>query len=274
MTIFDYPDAKTELYCVFGNPVSHSKSPIIHNALFKQNKINAIYLAFNINDIKVGVQAVRELNIKGVSVTIPFKEKIIAFLDDIDSRAKEIGAVNTIVNQNGKLKGYNTDWAGSVKPLKKYNVKNKKVGLIGAGGSAHAVAYGIKKSFGKLTIINRTRKNGEKLASLFNADFILMDRVNNENFDILINTTPLGMSPDIKSTPFLKQYLNKDTIVMDIVYNPVETQLIKDARNIGCKTIDGISMFINQGALQFQLWTDIEPSIEFMRSVLEKEMVR
>ncbi|MCP3953957.1 MAG: shikimate dehydrogenase, partial [Desulfobacterales bacterium] len=110
------PNAKTDLYCIFGNPVSHSKSPIMHNTLFNTYKINASYLAFEINDIEKGINAVRELDIKGVSITIPFKEKVIEFLDDIDSEAKEIGAVNTIVNKSGKLFGYNTDWSGAIEP--------------------------------------------------------------------------------------------------------------------------------------------------------------
>ncbi|MCK5099168.1 MAG: shikimate dehydrogenase, partial [Desulfobacteraceae bacterium] len=105
-------NTKTALYCIFGNPVAHSKSPIMHNALFSENRINAVYLAFNIDNIKTGIDAVREFNIKGVSVTIPFKEKVIEHLDEIDKQANDIGAVNTIVNKNGKLIGYNTDWSG------------------------------------------------------------------------------------------------------------------------------------------------------------------
>ena len=138
-------NTKTALYCIFGNPVTHSKSPVMHNVLFNNNKINAVYLAFNIENIKVGIEAVREFNIKGVSITIPFKEKVMKYLDEIDNQANDIGAVNTIVNKNGKLIGYNTDWSCGIVPLKKYHIKDKKVGIIGAGGAAHAIGYGIKK---------------------------------------------------------------------------------------------------------------------------------
>ncbi len=265
------PDAKTDLYCIFGNPVSHSKSPIMHNTLFNAYKINASYLAFNINDIETGINAVRELDIKGVSITIPFKEKVIEFLDDVDSEAKKIGAVNTIVNKNGKLFGYNTDWSGAIEPLKEFGIKGKRVGIIGAGGSARAIAYGIKKNKGALTIINRSQKNGKELAELFSSDFLQLDSIN-KKFDIIINTTPLGMVPKIEDTPFKKEYLKKDMIVMDIVYNPLETQLIKDAKNAGCITIDGLSMFINQGANQFKLWTGIDPSLEKIKNTLIKEL--
>ncbi|MCK5542424.1 MAG: shikimate dehydrogenase [Desulfobacterales bacterium] len=266
-------DSKTDLYCIFGNPVTHSKSPIMHNALFNDNKINAVYLAFNINDIKTGINAIRELDIKGVSITIPFKEKVIEFLDDIDPEAKEIGAVNTIVNRNGKLTGFNTDWSGGVKPVKELGIIGKTVGIIGAGGAARALAYGIKKNGGKLTIINRSQKNGEHLSSLFNCNFINFNKIETNSFDIIINTTPLGMTPDIKNTPFKKEYLKKNMIVMDIVYNPLETQLIKDAKNAGCKTIDGLSMFINQGVKQFELWTGIKSTKKFMSESLKKTLI-
>ncbi|MCK5099713.1 MAG: shikimate dehydrogenase [Desulfobacteraceae bacterium] len=265
-------DTRTDLYCIFGNPVMHSKSPVMHNALFNENKINAVYLAFDIDNIQAGIDSVRQLNIKGISVTIPFKEKVIEYLDNIDPQAKEIGAVNTIVNYNGKLTGYNTDWIGGIEPLEKHGIKDKKVGLIGAGGAAHAIAYGIKKKKGNLTIINRNQKKGDKLASLFDSNFLKFDDLEKQTFDIIINTTPLGMTPDIKNTPIAKELLNKNMIVMDIIYNPIETKLIKDAKKIGCKTIDGLSMFVNQGARQFQLWTGIKPSIEFMRKIVIKEL--
>lgn len=265
-------DTATDLYCIFGNPVTHSKSPIMHNTLFVDNKINAVYLAFEINDIKTGINAVKGLGIKGASITIPFKKKVIEFLDDIDTQAKEIGAVNTIINKNGKIIGYNTDWSGGTDPLKEHGIENKKVGIIGAGGAAHALAYGIIKNKGNLTIINRSDKNGKKLASLFTCNFLKIDKMKNENFDIIINTTPLGMGPDIKKTPVKKEYLNKNMIIMDIVYNPVETQLIKDAKKAGCRIIDGLSMFVNQGAQQFELWTGIKPSIELMRKTVIKEL--
>ena len=269
-----YPGAntKTALYCIFGNPVTHSKSPVMHNALFNENKINAVYLAFNIDNIKTGIDAVREFNIKGVSITIPFKEKVIKHLDEIDKQANDIGAVNTIVNKNGKLIGYNTDWSGGIEPLKQYSIKDKKVGIIGAGGAAHAIGYGIKKNKGDLTIINRSKKSGEQLALMFNSSFLSIDEINRENFDIIINTTPLGMIPDIEDTPVKKEYLNKNMIIMDIVYNPIETKLIKDAKIKGCKTIDGLSMFVNQGAKQFELWTGIKPSIELMRKTVIKSL--
>jgi shikimate dehydrogenase len=265
-------NTNTDLYCIFGNPVSHSKSPLMHNTLFNANKINAVYLAFNINNIQSGIDAIRELNIKGASITIPFKEKVIEFLDDIEIEAKEIGAVNTIINKNGKLIGSNTDWCGGIEPLKTCGIKSKRVGVIGAGGAACAIAYGIKKNGGNLTIINRSEKNGERLSSKFNCNFLNLSKIGEKDFDIIINTTPLGMTPNISNTPFEKKYLKKNMIVMDVVYNPLETQLIKDAKNKGCVTIDGLSMFINQGVKQFERWTSIEANIAFITGFLKDNL--
>jgi len=264
-------NTNTQLYCIMGNPVGQSKSPAMHNALFKNNQINAVYLAFEIENISTGVKAIRDLNIKGASITIPFKKEVFQYLDDVDHHAKKIGAVNTIVNEKGKLKGYNTDWSGAIEPLKKYNINNKKVGIIGAGGSAHAIAYGIKEQHGNLTIINRDEKKGQNLASQFDAKFLSLDKIEKGVFDILINTTPLGMHPDINFSPIRKELLTKEMVIMDIVYNPIETKLIKDAKSVGCKTIDGLAMFVYQGAQQFKLWTGIEPSIEYIKKIVIKE---
>ena len=148
-------NSDSDLYCIFGNPVRHSKSPAIHNEWFKHYNINAAYLAFEVNDISNAITAMKTLNIQGASVTLPFKESVMDCLDHIDENALQIGAVNTIINKNGILSGFNTDFKAAIKPLKSFGIKNKKVCIIGAGGAAKAVAYGIKKNRGNLTIINR-----------------------------------------------------------------------------------------------------------------------
>lgn len=264
-------DSKTSLYCVFGNPVGHSKSPLIHNALFQRHNINAVYLAFKIDEIKKGIAALRTLNIQGASITIPFKESIMEHLDSIDDDALKIGAVNTVINKDGKLTGINTDYKAAISPLKLFGIKDKKVCIIGAGGAAQAVAYGIHREKGNLVIINRDRERGKKLALKFRADFIPMDEVNNKGHidaDIIINTTSIGMSPDMERSPFPSDFLNSKMIVMDVVYNPLKTKLLSDAENKGCTTIDGLSMFLHQGAAQFKEWTGISPDIELMRHTI------
>ncbi|NOX32525.1 MAG: shikimate dehydrogenase [Deltaproteobacteria bacterium] len=264
-------DSKTQIYCVFGNPVRHSKSPVIHNALFCKHNINAAYLAFEINKISDGIKAIRTLNIKGVSVTIPFKESIMDYLNLVDEDAMNIGAVNTIINNDGKLTGINTDYKAAAAPLKPFGIKDKKVCIIGAGGAAQAVAFGIHKNKGDLIIINRNEKRGQSLALKYNAGFIPMARIEKTSdirADIIINTTSIGMSPDIENLAFPSALLKPHMVVMDIVYNPLETKLLSEAKKRGCITIDGLSMFIHQGAAQFKAWTGIRPDIGFMRKVL------
>ncbi len=264
-------DAKTDVYCIFGNPVEHSKSPLIHNACFKHYGINAAYLAFKIDSIKAGTDALSNLNIKGASVTIPFKEKIIKLLDEVSEDAKAMGAVNTVLNKDDKLYGYNTDCMAAISPLKPLGIQGKNVAIIGAGGAAQAVAYGIQKEGGSLIIINRTVDKGERLASKFNGKFIGLNELERMNYlsaDIIINTTSIGMHPDIEYSPIPSRFLNSSMIVMDVVYTPMNTRLLKEADQKGCTTIDGLSMFLHQGAAQFKIWTGISPDIEIMRQAI------
>ena len=265
-------NSNTDLYCIFGKPIKHSKSPVIHNAWFEQYKINAAYLAFEIHNIPNAVTAMKTFNIKGASVTIPYKESIMEYLDHIDKNALKIGAVNTIVNYDKKLTGFNTDFMAAIEPLKHFGIKNKKVCIIGAGGAARAVAHGIKKNRGKLVIINRSVEKGKTLALQYDAGFISMDEINKtDNFegDIIINTTPIGMYPDIEASPFPSHLLNRRMIVMDIIYNPLKTMLLTQAQDKGCATVDGLSMFLHQGAAQFELWTGITPELKIAQEAIQ-----
>ncbi len=263
----------TQLYGVFGNPVRHSKSPLIHNFLFQRHHINAVYLAFEPDGISKTTEAIQTLNIMGASITLPFKESIIPHLDWIDVDAEAIGAVNTVVNKEGFLQGFNTDYMAAVEPLKPFGISGKKVCILGAGGAAQAVAYGVHKEKGRLVIINRNKERGENLAGKYNADFFPLDdkkSINKIQPDILINTTPVGMHPNISDLSFPLEYLNHKTIVMDIIYAPLKTRLLHGAQSKGCITVDGLSMFLHQGAQQFELWTGISPDIELMRNALLK----
>lgn len=266
-------DATTKLYCIFGNPVGHSKSPLIHNALFNHYGLNAAYLAFKINHIPEGLESVKTLNIRGASVTIPFKTDILNFLDEISDDAEKMGAVNTVVNEKGRLYGYNTDCMAAIRPLKPYGIKGKSVTVLGAGGAAQAIVYGINKEGGKIKIINRSRGKGEKLAKKFNCDFISLDELTKTdrlNADIVINTTSVGMHPKEGYTPLPSGLLTPSMIVMDVVYTPVKTRLLQEAEQKGCIIIDGLSMFLHQGAAQFRLWTGIDPDIDIMREAIAK----
>jgi len=266
-------NASTDLYCVLGSPVSHSQSPLVHNISFRKNKINAVYLAFEPPDIAAAILAIRTLGIKGASITIPFKETIMAYLDELDPQAKEIGAVNTVVNKDGRLLGYNTDSQAAVNPLIPHNIKGKSICIIGAGGAARAVAHGIAKQGGHLIITNRSHKKGADLVDKVKGRFMPLDQIKSIQADVVINTTSCGMAPlHLEDFPFPAQNLTPGMVVMDIVYTPLNTRLLSVARKKGCTTIDGLSMFVAQAAAQFELWTGIKPDTQAMRdAVLENQ---
>lgn len=262
--------ASTSLYCVLGNPVGHSLSPLIHNAAFKENGIDAVYLAFEPKKIEEAVLCIRSMGIGGASITIPFKTSIIPHLDWIDPMAQAIGAVNTVVNKNGKLLGYNTDCQAAIAPLLDHGIQGKRVCIIGAGGAARAVAhglieYGIVEQGENLTITNRSKDKGLDLANHVSARFIPMEDIDTIKADVVINTTSLGMAPDSDVLSFPAKALKPGMIVMDVVYTPLETRLLSVAREKGCIPIDGLAMFLAQAAAQFKLWTHINPDQKTMR---------
>ena len=274
-----YITARTNVLCVIGHPIEHSMSPIMHNAALKELSLDYVYVAFNIppNDLKKAVLGFKMFNIKGINVTIPYKETIIPYLDEIDPLAEKIGAVNTIKNEGNYLIGKNTDASGAKKTLLDAGceITGKKALILGAGGAAKAVSFAITEDLDAVYIANRTEKRAIKLAKdLTNKTTIkavgknmsintLKNLVN--DVDILINTTPLGMYPDIEASPISEEILHKNLFVFDIVYNPLETRLLKEARKIGCKTLGGLDMFVNQGALAFEWWTGKKPNLNLMK---------
>ena len=269
---------KTKLYGIIGNPVSHSMSPAIHNAAFTEKGLKNVYVPLKIANIETFMKECREIDFQGFSVTIPHKESVLPFLDDLDHTARKIGAINTIVNRNRKLTGYNTDCMAAVMGLE-YSMKeanetlnNKKISIIGAGGAARAIAFGLKEKGCDITIFNRTTERAEKLSQDVKCEFKSFEEIHKLDSDILINTTSIGMFPGVDQTPVSKNILKEGMIVFDAVYNPIETRLLRDAKEQGCHTVNGLSMFINQAAEQFRLWTGIDAPIELMTKVV-KEML-
>jgi len=265
-------DAKTVLFGLIGNPVSHSLSPIMHNTAFRSTGYNGTYLAFPIASLgRDTIDGLKALGIKGFSVTIPHKVTIMDFLDEIDDTAQKIGAVNTVLNDNGRLIGSNTDYIGAINALEeKTSIKNKDVVMIGAGGAARAVGYGILSQGGNLSIVNILQDEGERLAADLGVNYHPLSDVNTLDYQILVNTTPVGMTPDTDNMPVSPEDLKPGAVVMDIIYNPLRTKLLTEAEKIGCTTIDGISMFVFQGVAQFELWTGKDAPLELMRqTVLE-----
>jgi shikimate dehydrogenase len=262
------------IFAVFGNPVVHSLSPVMHNAAFAATGYNGIYAAIRVKDIRPAVSGMRALGLKGASITIPHKESVLACLDDIDPTARRIKAVNTIVNDDGSLKGFNTDCDGVIQALaEKISIKGRHVGILGAGGAARAVAFGVIGQGATATIFNRSREKGEALAAELGADFKPLSEFAAERCDILVNTTPVGMSPQGQDTPLLGEKLQPGLVVMDIVYNPLKTRLLREAEAAGCETIDGLSMFVHQGARQFELWTGLAAPVDIMRMAVEAELL-
>ena len=262
-------DANTSLLGLIGNPVAHSLSPLMHNQALEATGCNAVYLAFCVTDLGAALKSINALNVKGLSVTLPHKVAVLEYLDDIDDLATKIGAVNTIANHNGKLTGYNTDCQGAINALQnRTTLDGKSVAIIGAGGAARAIGFGLATDAGRLTILNRTRQSGERLAADLQAEFLPLDECQPKRYDILINTTPVGMHPDTAATPIAKQALSNEMVVMDIVYHPLNTRLLKEADDKGCLTINGVDMFVFQGAHQFELWTGKKAPVAVMRQTV------
>jgi len=264
-------DAHTRLYAVLGDPVNHSLSPVMHNAAFSQTGYNGVYTAFHVRDLPNAVAGIRALGIHGCSVTIPHKVAVMDLLDEIDPMALRIGAVNTIVNQGGRLTGFNSDSPGAMAALlEKTPVAHRRVAVIGAGGAARALAHGIAEHGGRLTVVNRSPDKGQRLALELECDFCALADFSGVGFDILINTTSLGMVPHSDQMPVAHPCLRPGMTVMDIVYNPLETQLLSAARDAGCTVVDGVAMFVHQGACQFERWTGQKAPVQLMKkTVLE-----
>jgi shikimate dehydrogenase len=266
-------DQHTDLYGVVGSPIAHSLSPTLHNVAFSARDLNAVYLAFETKDIEGSVKAMRSLGIKGMSVTLPFKSSVLPYLDEMDEMAKKIGAVNTIVNLNGRLIGYNTDALGALKALQDVvDLTGMKCLLLGAGGAARAIGFILKEKGIHLTIVNRSHERGIELARYLQSPFVLLQDLRENDSDILIQTTPVGMHPHADQCPVPEHILERSTVVMDVIYNPIETQLLKLAKNHGCKTVSGLTMFVYQGAEQFRLWTGINPPISAMKRAVEEAL--
>jgi len=265
-------NSKTKIIGVVGNPIKHSKSPLIHNAALKEKKLNYQYLAFKVTDIKKAIDEMKELGIVGFSVTLPHKVLAINFVDKVDELSRKIGAINTIYNDNGKLFGYNTDCMGAINALKeKTQLSGKKVYVIGNGGASRAIIAGLCNEKAKVSVFCRDINKAKEFKKLFGCEVINIKEID-KNCDILINTTPVGMYPKINEMPIKKEILNKKMIVFDIVYNPIETLLIKESKKIGCTVIYGTEMFLEQAYVQFKIFTGKNAPKKIMRKVLLNEL--
>jgi len=279
---------KTRLCGLIGDPVEHTMSPVMHNAAFNKMGLDYLYVPFRVKkeELSKAVEGMKALNIKGLNVTIPHKVTIIPFLDKLDRLAERISAVNTIVNNDGILTGYNTDATGFLQALLEKGIepKGKNVVILGAGGASRAVSFALAEKGAHLVILNRLLELdwAEELADRISRTFeqeVKALELNTENLiialreaDILVNATSVGMTPNINDTPVTSDLLKPNLIVFDIVYNPIKTRLLREAEAAGAKTISGLDMLVWQGALAFEKWTGLKAPVELMKEAAIKEL--
>ncbi len=258
---------------VIGNPLEHSLSPVLHNEMYKILSVGCEFVKDEDESIENLIERIKNKPYELVAVTMPHKQSIIDFLDDIDTEAKEIGSVNTVINKEGKLKGYNTDIFGIEYALRDIDLENKNVLVIGAGGVARTVMFVIRKMKGNIVCTNRTKEKAESLIEEFGGKFGTLEEMKFEDIDVIINTTSIGMYPHIDQSPLSKEFLQPKHTVFDIVYNPVETKLLQDAKEVGVKVISGLEMFIAQGIKQIELWQDAPIDVDKYYSDLRNVLI-
>jgi len=281
-------NGKTKIIGVIGKNIENSLSPLIHNQIILKYSLNFCYLPFQIAETDLGkaIQGIKALNIKGVNITFPYKEKVIEFLDELEESARRIGAVNTIVNNKGILTGYNTDVIGFKRSLQedgKFTMKKKKAVILGAGGAARGVIYALlEEGIEEIYIFNRTLEKAKKLKQDFSSFFpessiyvfpleeeSLKDKI--ERAHLIVNTTSLGMPPQIDKTPLPDERLfHPDLLVYDLIYHPTKTLFLRQAEMAGAKTINGLPMLVYQGIESFYLWTNLKPEGKEILEMIEQ----
>jgi len=275
--------SKTKIFCVIGHPIEHSMSPIMWNPALQELSLDYVYLAFDVHpkNLEKAISGIRSLGIRGINVTLPHKETVIKYLDEIDPIALKIGAINTIKNDEGTLRARNTDASGAKKALLDAgcNISGKNIVFLGAGGVARSLAYIFAEESNQIILTDLIEERAmtvaseikEKMKLNIEGKKITKDNINEslKKADILINATPIGMYPRVENTPITKDMLNADLFVFDVVYNPLETRLMKEAAEIGCQTLGGLDMLVNQGILAFEWWTNQNPN----RSLMKKKII-
>ncbi len=280
-------NANTQLCCLIGDPVSQSPSPEMHNFAFQSLSLNYIYLAFRVppKQLKEAVNGLRAINARGFNITIPHKESIIKLLDDLDELAANLGAVNTVVNENGNLIGTNTDVEGFTNPLVEREplLKKRRAIILGSGGAARACIAGlIHEGCTDFTILNRRVDRANQMISdmqrkfTFKAEVVKLNEASLKRVirstDLVVNATPIGMYPNLGESPVPKNLIQRDQIIYDIVYKPVKTKLIRYAEDAGATVVYGYEMLVEQAAKAFSLWTGSEPPKESMKRIVLQQL--
>ncbi|MFC2006878.1 shikimate dehydrogenase [Chloroflexota bacterium] len=281
---------KTRLCGIIGDPVEHSMSPAMHNAAFREMGLDYLYVPFRVKKEELGkaIEGVRALGIRGINITIPHKVAVLQHLDEIDGLAEKMGAVNTIVNDDGTLKGYNTDASGFLQALleRAIDPEGKNIVILGAGGASRATSFILVDRGANLVILNRrleldwAEKLSRRISQTFGREIKALE-LNRENLvkvlkkaDVLVNATSVGMSPDIGETPVNADLIRPGFIVYDIIYNPIKTRLLREAEAAGANIIGGLDMLVWQGALAFEMWTGKKAPVELMKEEAVKILKR
>ncbi|MEI5905764.1 shikimate dehydrogenase [Bacillus spongiae] len=269
------------LFGVIGDPIAHSMSPLMHNAIISAHHLKGYYHPFHIKrkDLEVAIKGMKALGVEGFNVTIPHKESILPLLDKVDPLAKAIGAVNTVVREGDSLIGYNTDGDGFISSLEKTVCNEDSVLVVGAGGAAKAIVYSLaNKGIAHIDITNRTVEKAEEM--LQKCPFPLKGKALSleiaekhlNRYDVIIQTTSIGMHPYIEESPMEVRQLKKSAFIVDIIYNPSETKFLQEARKQGAQVQNGLGMFVHQGALAFEKWTGIQPNTMKMKQVVLNQL--
>ena len=279
---------KTRVCGLIGDPVEHSLSPSIQNAAFDHLGLDYVYAVFPVRrgNLEKAIAGMRSLGLHGLNVTMPHKTEVTQYLDELDETAKNVGSVNTILNSNGNLIGYTTDGIGALRALRYSGAdpSGKKIVLLGAGGASRSVSFTLVRAAKESIILNRTSEKAERLVHdittlLGGGAKVTAGRLTDENLekeltdaDILVNATSVGMHPNEQETPVDRKLLRPGLVVFDLVYEPLETRLLREAAQIGAKTVNGLSMLVHQGAASFEIWTGVKAPIEAMMKAAKTEL--
>ena len=267
-------DAETVLCATIARPNRAARSPVMHNAGFEALGLNFVYMAFEPEEAMLAkaVDGLRALGARGFSVSQPYKRAVVPLLDELEATAAEIGAVNTVLNRDGRLIGYNSDWIGAVQAVEeRIDPAGRRVCLIGSGGAARAIAFGFRKRGSRVSLWARDPEKGSALAAEAGIEYggNLADLGREaEDYDIVVNATPAGMGAQIDTTPLSPASLKPGTVVLDAVFVPRRTRLLREAAEAGCVCVDGAAMLLYQGLFQFELFTGEKPPVEAMRAAL------
>lgn len=266
-------NGRTKVFGIIGNPVGHSLSPLMHNRAFDICGKNGVYVPLHTDDLEAALEGIRGMRIDGVSITIPFKEQVMGLLDEIDPVALKIGAVNTVAarreGSSVRLYGTNTDWLGANMALADHiELAGSRAVILGSGGAARAIGFGLLEAGAEVEIKSRDRIKGAALAEQLGAAWSPLDNAPLKDAQILINATSVGMEPEAGVSPVAGELLSGYRVVMDIVYAPLQTKLLREAAAAGCIAVNGLEMLLYQGVAQFELWTGLEAPVDAMRQEL------